>query len=167
MMSVKFILFKLSITNRLTASFLSFQDSFSDSQKEGLQIALISCSKLTTLDCLPWKNDRFFEIVSSFWLKSNQTDERRLNSFAVADEIESGSFETADMAVLSDDISVRMSWKVICESLEDLTVFVSVNSSSTFWWVENWVFKIFFRMILFNFLHITVWLIREIFFQKQ
>ena len=167
MMSVKFILFKLSITNRLTASFLSFQDSFSDSQKEGLQIALISCSKLTTLDCLPQKNDRLFGIVLSFWLKSNQTSEGRLDSFAVAGEVGSGGFETTDMTVLSDDISVRVSWEVICENLEDLTVFVNVNDLSTFWWVENWVFKIFSEMILFDFLHVTVWLIREVFFQRQ
>ena len=167
MVPVKFTLPKLSITNRLTASSLSFQDSFSNSRKEGLQIALISCSKLTTLDCLSWKNDRLFEIVSSFWLKSDQTDERRLNSFAVADEIGSGDFETADMTVLSDDISVRVSWKAVCESLEDLAVFVGVNGSSTFWWVGDWVFKIFFKMILFDFLHITVWLVREVFFQRQ
>ena len=167
MMSVKFILFKLSIINRLTVSSLSFQDSFFNSWKKDLQIALISCSKLTTLDHLSQKNDRLFGIVLSFWLKSNQTDEGRLNSFAVADEVESGSFETADMTVLSDDISVRMSWKAVCEGLEDLTVFVSVNSSSTFWWVGNWVFEIFSEMILFDFLCVTVWLIREVFFQRQ
>ena len=166
-MSVKFALLKLPITNRLTASSLSFQDSFSNPQKEGLQIALVSCSKLTTLDHLSWKNDRFFGIVSSFWLKSSQTDEKRLDSFAVADEVESGDFETTDMTVLSDDISVRVSWKAVCENLEDLAVFVSVNSLSTFWWVGDWVFEIFSEMILFDFLHVTVWLVREVFFQKQ